>query len=377
MRDNALLRLAGFGQSIWLDSVSRGMLVSGELVSLIQECGVSGVGFSAAAMAQALASGADYDDAIAEMALRGLSSAQICQSLALDDVRLSADLMRPIYDRLEGRDGFATIQVFPCLAHDCAGMLREARRLWELVDRPNLLIGIPGTQEALGAVRQLTREGINVQVNLLFGNPRYQAVAGAYLDGLAERAAHGLPMERVASVAAFPLGRIDQAVDLLLTRLADLDGRLTRVVASLKGESGVACAKAARRVYLDLVSEDRYLALAARGARPQRLLWSGAGEASPGCLDYLEALIGSDTVAGASPGILAAYRDYGSPAPRLDQGLQEALGVLSRVSELGIDLNALTRELEEEGVRQLGRSFDRLIESIELRRLAAVGQLSV
>lgn len=374
MRDNPLLRVAGFGQSIWLDFVHRGMLVSGELVSLIQEDAVTGVSCNPAALEQAVAAGSDYDAAIAELARRGVSCAEIHQALVVDDIRLSADLLRPVYERLDGRDGFATIGVSPHLAYDAAGMLQEARRLWERVDRPNLLIRLPGTPEGLTPLRQLIREGINVNVELLFGVPRYRAVAEAYLDGLSERAAHGLPMERVASVAGFSLGRIDLAIDQLLVRLAQQDGRLTRVVASLKGESGIACAKAARRLYLEIFSDDRYLALAARGGRPQRLLWggSGAGEYAWEKLKQFEALIGLETVQSVPLQTLAAYREHGAPAPRLDQGLQEALRVLGRIGELGIDLNAVTAELEQEGVRQSARCFDGMLEAIERKRLAAL-----
>ena len=372
MRDNALVRVAGFGHGIWLDFVSRGMLVSGDLVSLIQENGVSGVGSNLAALAQAIAAGADYAEDIAQLARRGLSAPQILDTLVVEDIRMSADLLRPVYDRMDGRDGFASIEVSPGLAQECAGTLLEARRLWEMVDRPNVMIGIAGTSQGLAALRQLIREGINVRVNLLFGIPRYRAAAEAYLDGLSERAARGLPMERIASVAGFPLGLIDQAIDPMLARLAEQDGRLTRVVASLKGESGIACAKAARRLYLDLFADDRYLALAARGARPQRLLWAGSRETSPSQIRYIEALIGADSVTCAPLETLTAYREHGMAEPRLDHGVQEALGVLSRVGELGLDLNAITRELEDEGARQQVRCYDRVLQSIETRREAAL-----
>lgn len=377
MRDNPLVRVTSFGHGIWLDFVSRGMLVSGELVSLIQENGVSGVSSSPAALARAIAAGADYQEAIAQLARRGLSAARILDTLVLEDIRMSADLLRPVYDRMDGRDGFATIELPPCLAQECAGTLHEARRLWERVDRPNVMIGVAGTSQGLSALRQLIREGINVRVNLLFGIPRYRAAAEAYLDGLSERAARGLPMERIASVAGFPLGRIDQAIDPMLARLVEQDGRLTRVVASLKGESGIACAKAARRLYLDLFSDDRYLALAARGAHPQRLLWAGSRETSLNQIRYIEALIGADSVTCAPLETLTAYRERGIPAPRLDHGVQEALGVLSRVGELGIDLNALSEKLEDECARQQARCFDRLLESIESRRQAAVKPCAV
>ncbi|HBG06785.1 MAG: transaldolase [Geobacteraceae bacterium GWC2_58_44] len=374
MRDNPLLMLARSGQSIWLDFLSRAMLVSGELVSLIQEDGVSGVTSNPATFERAIAGSADYDRAIAELARRGMSAAEIYQALVVDDIRMTADLLRPLYDRLDGRDGFVSLEVSPHLAHDSVGTLLEARRLWERVDRPNLLIKVPGTREGLAAIRQLVREGVNVNVTLLFGIPRYRAVAEAYLDGLSERAAHGLPMERVASVASFFLSRIDVLVDPLLAKLAQEEGRAGRMAASLRGETAIACAKVARKVYREILSEDRYLALAARGARPQRLLWASTGTKDPSYSDlkYVEALIGPDTVNTAPLETLTAYRDHGHPAPRLEQGLQEALAVLSRLGELGIDLNAVTRELEDDGVEKFARPFDSLMRSIELKRVAAL-----
>ena len=374
MRDNPLLRLVDFGQSVWLDFLSRAMLVSGELVSLIQEDGVSGVTSNPATFEKAIAGSADYDEAIVQLARQGMGTAEIYQNLVVDDIRITADLLRPIYDRLDGRDGFVSLEVSPHLAHDSAGTLIEARRLWERVDRPNLFIKVPGTWQGLAAIRQLVREGINVNVTLLFGIPRYRAVAEAYLDGLSDRAARGLPMERVASVASFFLSRIDVLVDPLLADLSKREGRVGQVAASLKGETAIACAKVARKVYREILSEDRFLALAARGARPQRVLWASTGTKDPSYSDvkYVEALIGPDTVNTAPLETLTAYRDHGRPVPRLDQGVREALGVLERLSELGINLNAVTQQLEDEGLERFVRPYDALMRAIELKRVAAL-----
>jgi transaldolase len=375
MTKNPLLKLAGFGQSIWLDFLSRAMLVSGELVSLIQEDAVSGVTSNPAIFEKAIAGSADYDDAIAKLARQGTSAAEIYETLVVDDIRMTADLLRPVYDRLDGRDGFVSLEVSPHLANDSAGTLLEARRLWERVNRPNLFIKVPGTWEGLPAIRQLIREGINVNVTLLFGIPRYRAVAEAYLDGLSERAARGLPMERVASVASFFLSRIDVLVDPLLLKLAQGGGRNGEVAASFKGETAIASARVARKVYREIVSDDRYLALAARGARPQRVLWASTGTKDPSYSDvkYVEALIGPDTVNTMPLETIAAYRDHGRPAPRLEQGEQEALRVLDRLSELGIDLDAVTQQLEDEGVAKFARPFDSLMRAIEQKRVAALG----
>lgn len=375
MMDSPLARLVQCGQSLWLDCISRRMLLSGELVSLIQEDGVSGASSNAAGLEQELSQTGDYDAALAALARQGVSAAQMYETLVIEDVRLTADLLRPLYETADGRDGYVSLEVSPHLAHDSVGMLREARRFWGLVDRPNLFVRIPGTREGVAALRQLTLEGINVNIALIFGVPRYRAVAEAYLDGLSERAARGLPLERVASVAAVFLNQIDLLVDPLLSRLARREGAEGRAAAALKGEVAVAFAKALHCVNRTMQRDDRYLALAARGARPQRLLWvcTGSRDPSSGDLKYPEALIGPDTVHCMPLDTMKAYREQGRPVNRLDEGVQEALGLLERLCGLGIDLNRLARQLEDEGVERLARPYDSLLRNIELKRLAALG----
>lgn len=374
MKENPLLKLESFGQSIWLDFLSRGMLVSGELVSLIQQDGVSGVTSNPATFEKAISGGSDYDDAIVQLARQGLSASEIYETLVVDDIRITADLLRPMYERAGGKDGFVSLEVSPHLAHDSDGTMSEARRLWERVDRPNLFIKVPGTIEGVPAIQQLIREGINVNVTLLFGLQRYRAVHGAYLDGLSLRAARGLPLERVASVASFFLSRIDVLVDPMLDELAQQGGRTGEMAASLRGETAIACAKVARRISHDIYMGERYQALAARGARPQRVLWASTGTKDPSYTDvkYLEPLIGPDTINTVPLETLAAYRDHGKPLPRLDQGLPEARKVLERLAELGIDLEAVSQQLEDEGVEKFCRPFDALHRALEQKRLAAL-----
>jgi len=375
MKGNPLLQLEALGQSIWLDFLSRGMLVSGELVSLIQEDGVSGVTSNPAIFEKAIAQSSDYDAAVRALARKGLTAPEIYEEVVVEDIRMTADLLRPVYDRREGADGFVSLEVSPHLAHDSAGTLIEARRLWERVDRPNLFIKVPGTWEGLPAIRQLIAEGINVNATLLFGIPRYRAVAEAYLDGLSERAARGLPLERVASVASFFLSRIDVLVDPLLERLARGGGTQASAAGRLQGVTAIASAKAAREQYHEMLAGDRYAALASRGARPQRLLWASTGTKNPAYSDvkYLEALIGPDTVNTAPLETIVAYRDHGAPALRLEQGMPEARRSLARLAELGIDLAAVTQRLEDEGVEKFSRPFDSLMQALERKRLAALG----
>jgi len=369
MRGNPLREATELGQSIWLDYLRRRLLVSGEMVSLIQEDGVRGVTSNPAIFEKAIDRSSDYDAAIAELASHDMSPAEIYEALVVDDIRLTADLLRPVYDRLDGRDGFVSLEVSPHLAHDTAGTVLEARRLWARVARPNLLVKVPGTWEGVAAFRQLIGEGINVNVTLLFGIPRYRAVAEAYLDGLADRVPRGLPLERVSSVASFFLSRIDVLIDPLLDRIAAQGGTRGEMAASLRGQVAIACAKVAYKQYCDLCAGQRYQALAARGARPQRVLWASTGTKDPGYSDvkYVDALIGPETVNTMPLETLEAYRDHGDPAPRLEEGVQEAMVVMARLAELGIDLQTVTRQLEDEGMEKFCQPYDRLMEQIKAK----------
>jgi transaldolase/transaldolase/glucose-6-phosphate isomerase len=216
MKDNPLLRLEDYGQSVWLDFIRRGMLDSGELRRLIEEDGVSGVTSNPAIFEKAISETGDYDDAVRSLTRAGKSAVDLYEELAVEDIRRTADLFRPLYDRTDGMDGFVSLEVSPRLAHDTAGTITEARRLWETLARPNVLIKIPGTREGLPAIHQMISEGINVNVTLLFGLPRYREVTEAYIDGLAERSSRGLPLRQVTSVASFFLSRIDVLADSVL-----------------------------------------------------------------------------------------------------------------------------------------------------------------
>lgn len=374
MRDTPISRLLQCGQSVWLDSVSRGMLLSGQLVALIQEDGVSGVGCGTASLEHSVAAGSDYDAAISALALKGLDTLPICETLLIEDARTAADLLRPLYDLSRGGEGFVTLELSPHLAHDASGVLTEARRLWDRVDRPNLFVKIAATLEGVTAVRQLVAEGVNVAVEAVFSVERYKAVAEAYLDGLSQRAARGLPLERVASVVSFHLYQLDRALEPILSRLARAGSASERVLAeALKGESAVALAKALRAVNCEIHGNSRFLALAARGARPQKLLWVSSGTSNAFDTRHADALVGPDTVQVMSLGVLAAYRERGRPSRRLDAGLKDALVFLEQLGALGIDLEQLAQELEDEGVQRLARPYDSLLRNVELKRRKAVG----
>jgi len=373
MKDNALLKLEGFGQSIWLDFISRGMLNSGELLRLINEDGVSGVTSNPAIFEKAIAESNDYDDAIHSLASEGKSAGVIYEELAVADIRRSADLFRPLYDRMEGRDGFVSLEVSPHLARDIAGTILEARHLWARLDRPNVLIKVPGTLEGLTAIRQLISEGINVNVTLLFGLPRYQAVAEAYLAGLEERAASGLPLERISSVASFFLSRIDVLVDPLLEKKLLKGGPLTDRVAMLRGTVAIASAKEAYQLYKKIYDTDRFHKLTVRGAMPQRVLWASTSSKNPAYSDvkYMEVLIGPNTVNTVPLETLTAYRDHGNPALRLEINLEETKQMLKQLKEIDIDLDRVTMQLENEGIEKFVKPFDKLMEKLEQKKNTA------
>jgi transaldolase len=370
MYKNPLLKLESFGQSIWLDFISRGMLDSGELLRLINEDGVTGVTSNPSIFEKAIAESSDYDDTIRSLAREGKSAAEIYEELVVEDIRRTADLFRPLYDRMEGRDGFVSLEVSPHLALDTARTLMEARHLWMRVDRPNLLIKVPGTQEGLTVIRQLISEGVNVNVTLLFGLPRYQAVAEAYIAGLEERAAIGLPLDRICSVASFFLSRIDVLVDHLLDFKLSEGGRRENNVFLLHGKVAIASARAAYQIYKEIHTSERFRKLAAGGAQPQRVLWASTSTKNPAESDvkYVEALIGSETINTIPLETLIAYRDHGNPEFRLEEDPDGTNRVLQHLAETGIDLDSVTEQLENEGIEKFIKPFDKLMQSLERKK---------
>lgn len=367
MSDNPVRRLHDFGQSPWLDFLSRGLIESGELARLIEEDGIAGVTSNPAIFEKAIVASTDYDDAIAELAAEGKSAQEIYEILTVEDVRSAADILRPMYDRTEGLDGYVSLEVNPHLARDTAGTLEEARRLWGKVDRPNLLIKVPATVEGLPAIEQLISEGINVNVTLLFGLPRYREVAEAYIAGLERRAASGPPVRGIASVASFFLSRIDVAIDPLLEEMIAAGGPKAEKAGRLRGEVAIACAKVAYEIYRELFGGARFAALAERGARRQRLLWASTGTKNPDYPDtkYVEPLIGPDTVNTMPLETIEAYRDHGDPAPRLQEGLEQAHATLALLAEVGIDIDEVTAQLIEEGIEKFNQPYDKLLATLE------------
>jgi transaldolase/glucose-6-phosphate isomerase len=373
MNDNPLRKLESFGQSVWMDVLRRGMLTSGEFDRLLAEDGVTGVTSNPSIFEKSIAGSHDYDEAIRILALEGRSEAEIYETLTVDDIRGAADRLRAIYDRTGGRDGYVSLEVSPHLAHDADATVAEALRLWRTVDRPNLMIKVPGTQEALPAIRHLVSDGINVNVTLLFGLPRYRAVAEAFLGGLEDRAAAGNSLEKVFSVASFFLSRIDVLLDPELERITAEGGDRGRTASALIGQVAMASAKQAYAIYREIFGSERCRALAGRGALAQHLLWASTSTKNPAYSDvkYVEPLIGPETINTLPLETLNAYRDHGRPADRLAEGLDDARTTLELLKLIGIDLDRATQQLEDEGVEKFIKPFDRLMETIRAARDAA------
>ena len=358
MTANPLLKLKALGQSIWLDDIRRAWLEDGTLARLIADDGLAGVTSNPAIFEKAIAKARDYDEAIAALARAGASPPAIYDALTVDDVGRAADLFRPLHERTGGADGFVSLEVSPHLAYDTRNTVAEAHRLWERLDRPNVMIKVPATRPGLQAIRKLIADGVNVNATLLFSVARYREVVEAFMAGLEQRAREGKSVDRMASVASFFLSRIDTLVDRQLDEIGTADA------AALRGQAAVACARLACQHYREEWRERaRWRALAGRGAHPQRLLWASTStkDEAYSVLKYVEALVGPDTVNTLPPETLAAYRDGGRPALTLENDLAAARTLPQRLDALGIDLEAVAEALEREGVRKFIEPYDVLL----------------
>ncbi len=371
---NPLLKLGELGQNIWLDDLRRGIITSGELKDLIERDGIRGITSNPSIFDKAITGSHDYDNAVKALALQGKSKEEIYDDLTIEDIRDASDLLRPFYDQSQRATGFVSLEVNPHLARDVEGTLVEARRLWNELDRHNVFIKVPATKEGLTCIRRLISEGINVNVTLLFGLPRYREVAEAYILGLEDGLEKGVPVEGIASVASFFLSRIDVLVDSLLQKTIEQDEAGATAARGLLGSVAVASAKQAYAIYREIFGGKRFLALREAGARPQRVLWASTSTKNPDYSDvkYVEALIGPETVNTVPQETLDAYRDHGDPAPRLERGLSDARQVLDRLDELGIDLDQVTRQLEDEGIEKFNKPYDDLMSNLEEKRAEAL-----
>ena len=362
-----LYELQRQGQSAWMDNIRRGLLDSGQFRQLVRD-GITGVTSNPTILEKAVTGSEDYREAVLRLARQGLSPREIAIRLWIDDIRDAADQLRPIYELTEGVDGYASIEVDAELARNTEGTLAEARRLWRELDRPNVMVKVPATPEGIPAIRQLIAEGINVNITLLFSQQRYEEVMEAYLSGLEERVALGRPVDRVASVASFFVSRVDTAVDRLLEeRLASAKREDEReALRALLGRAAIANAKLAYQRFRARFSGPRWEALAARGARVQRPLWASTSTKNPAYRDvvYVEELIGPDTVNTMPPATIDAFKDHGYVRRSVDEDVERARQDLAALANLGIDLDAVTEQLQVEGVKAFADSFTQLLDSL-------------
>lgn len=369
---NPLRELNQAGQSVWLDNLSRHLLESGELARLIEQDGISGITSNPAIFAAAISGSDDYDAQIRALAEQDLATMDLYEALAIADIRAAADLLRPVYLDHDGKDGFVSLEVNPHLARDSAGTLAEAERLWNTVDRENLMIKIPGTQEGLPAIEEALYRGININVTLLFSLADYDAVMQAHLRALERRLEAGRPLERVASVASFFLSRIDSAVD---KQLDAVTGDQADEARALRGEAAVASARAAYRLWQRTYDGPRWAKLAAAGARVQRPLWASTSTKDPAYPDtkYVEPLVGRETVNTMPEVTIDAHRDHGRVVPdAVRQGVEKALEVPGRLAALGIELDEVTSALVDEGLLKFEQPFDALLGKLDEKRSALV-----
>ncbi len=373
---NPLRELHRFGQSPWYDSLRRGILVNGELARYVEDDGLTGLTTNPAIYEKAIGGSRDYDAALAALLpRRELDAKAIYETLAIQDIQAAADLLRPVYDRTARRDGYVSLEVSPSVAHDAQATLEEARRLWRTLGRENVLIKVPATPEATPAVRQLLVEGINVNITLLFSRGAYALVHEAYLSALEERAAKGEDVTRIASVASFFVSRVDTLVDKKLDALVQGRPDLRARADALRGRVAIANAKLAYQDWKARSAEPRWAHLAAKGARPQRLLWASTSTKNPSYRDvvYVEELIGPETVNTMPPATFDAFRDHGRVGATLEAHVEGARAALAELEAVGVHLDQVTDELLLEGIRLFEEPFGKLIDTIERRRTAEAG----
>lgn len=361
MNKNRVKAIHDLGQSIWLDFFDREIMNNGTLESLIKDDGVSGVTSNPSIFEKAISSSDDYDSDIAELVKGNRSNDDIFFSLAIKDIQRAADMFKPVYRASGGTDGFVSLEVNPHLALDTEGTVKQAEHLWKELNRENVMIKIPGTQPGLAAIEKCTRDGINVNITLLFGLDRYREVTDAYISGLEERVKAGKPIDKIVSVASFFLSRIDVLVDPMLEE---------KGLGSLKGEVAIAMAKKAYQIYKEVFWSDRFKKLEEKGAHKQHLLWASTSSKDPSFSDvkYVDALIGKDTINTLPLETIEAFRDHGTLESHLESNLKHADEVMQKLKDNGIDIDKVTQQLEDEGIAKFNKPYDKLMAAIEQQK---------
>jgi len=371
---NPLLQLKALGQSVWYDNIDRSQLVSGQFKRLLDEDGICGVTANPTIFEKSISSGHAYDEQINQLIREGKSTNEIYEALIIQDIRTVADILRPIYDSANRQDGFVSLEVSPDLAHDTEGTLSEVRRFWKMVDRPNLMIKIPGTPEGIPAVLQALTEGINVNITLIFSISTYQQVAEAFISALEARRTAGEDISHMASVASFFVSRVDTLVDKLLEDKVKATSNTSEQqhLKSLEGKAAIANARLVYQDFKKIFNTPRFAALKQAGAYVQRPLWASTSTKNPAYRDvlYAEELIGPDTVDTMPLETIENFRDHGRVRLSIEDNLEEAHQVFDALEKVGIHYDQVTKQLQDEGVQKFADSFHTLFEGIAEKRKA-------
>lgn len=363
---NPLIELQRFDQSFWYDNIRRKFLQDGTLQQLIEQNGLRGMTSNPAIFEKAIGQSNDYDEQMKLLAASGRDTPTIYEALVLADIQAACDLFSDLYVATDGQDGFVSLEVSPELADDTAGTIAEARRLFAAVGRPNVMIKVPATRPGIPAIRQLISDGINVNITLMFNLAHYEAVSQAYLEGLTDFVGRGGNPAGVSSVASFFVSRVDSAVDKQL-------GQLNRpAAAKLLGQAAIANAKIAYQRFKEIFHGPTFAPLQAAGANPQRLLWASTSTKNPNYPDtlYVDNLIGPQTVNTMPPETVEAFRDHGQLANKLETELDQAVALFNGLGKLGLDFQAITEQLQVEGVAAFSKAFQNLLQTIEKKRTA-------
>jgi|SRR5688572_10274408 len=367
MSRTKLHTLAEVGQSVWLDYIDRELITTGGLTTYVYR-GLRGVTSNPAIFQKAIGEGNEYDIQIQQLALAGKSAEEIYEGLVVEDSRMAADVLRPVFDESEGTDGFFSLEVNPHLAHDKQGTINEATRLFAMVDRPNIMIKVPATPEGVVAFQQLTEDGININVTLMFSLSQYDQIAEAYIAAMEKRAENVYNLQQIASVASIFVSRLDTKVDPMLETFK------TPKADALKGRIGIANAKIVYQHFKEAFLSERWKRLEEKGAHIQRVLYGSTGTKNPDYSDvmYVENLVGPNTVNTVPPKTLEAFIDHGTVALTLESGLDEARTQLEELATLGINLDEVTQELLNEGVENFAKPYDELIKTITEKKEALI-----
>jgi len=366
---NPLFKLKALGQSVWYDDITRSLVRDGGLQKLHDERAVVGVTTNPSIFEKAIGSSDEYDEDLRHLSEGGATPVEIFMDLALDDVSRALDVLAAEYESSGHLDGRVSMEVLASLAYDTEGTEKMVRDIWKRVNKPNLMVKIPATDAGIPAIEKMLYEGHSINITLIFGLDYYRRVMDAYVNAIERRIAEGKPVDQVASVASFFVSRVDTKVDKMLDDIVAAGKLSAADAAALKGRAAVANARLAYEAYLEVFHSERFRELEQKGARVQRPLWASTGTKNEKYSDimYLDELIGPETVTTVPAKTLEAFADHGSPQPRIQEGIEEARALMSQLQEVGIDIQQVTDELIEEGVKTFEEAFDKLLNTIKAK----------